>query len=95
MSITFTTAASSFSTCPLREEKSFSQRDFSIYTDIRKLQDKAKTSYTLSTRRLYSLDEITEIFGKLGLRICNSFADFNGNPSSDNDIQLMVYSIRE
>ena len=45
--------------------------------------------------RLYSLDEITEIFGKLELRICNSFADFNGKPSSDNDIQLMVYSIRE
>ena len=35
--------------CPLREEKSFSQRAFSIYTDIRKLQDKAKTSYTLIT----------------------------------------------
>ena len=46
-------------------------------------------------RELYSLDEITEIFGKLGLRICNSFADFSGKPSSDNDIQLMVYSIRE
>ena len=45
--------------------------------------------------RLYSLDEITEIFGKLGLRIYNSFADFSGKPSSDNDIQLMVYSIRE
>ena len=45
--------------------------------------------------RLYSLDEITEIFGKLGLRICNSFADFSGKPSSDNDIQLMLYSIRE
>ena len=45
--------------------------------------------------RLYSLDEITEIFGKLGLRICNSFADFSGKPSSDNDIQLMVYFIRE
>ena len=45
--------------------------------------------------RLYSLHEITEIFGKLGLRICNSFADFSGKPSSDNDIQLMVYSIRE
>ena len=37
---------------------------------------------------LYSLDEITEIFGKLGLRICNSFADFSGKPSSDNDIQF-------
>ena len=35
-----------------------------------------------------SLDEITEIFGKLGLRICNSFADFSGKPSSDNDIQF-------
>ena len=45
--------------------------------------------------RLYSLDEITEIFGKLGLRICNSFADLSGKPSPDNDIQLMVYSIRE
>ena len=45
--------------------------------------------------RLYSFDEITEIFGKLGLRICNSFADFSGKPSSDNDIQLMIYSIRE
>ena len=45
--------------------------------------------------RLYSLDEIMEIFCKLGLRICNSFADFSGKPSSDNDIQLMVYSIRE
>lgn len=43
---------SSLPTCPLREEKFFSQRVFSIYTDIRKLQDKVKTSYTLSTRRL-------------------------------------------
>ena len=48
----FCNANSSLPTCPLREEKSFSQRAFSIYTDIRKLQDKAKTSYTLSTRRL-------------------------------------------
>ena len=43
---------SSLSGCPLREEKSFSQRAFFISTDIRKPQDKAKTSYTLSTRRL-------------------------------------------
>ena len=43
---------SSLPTCPLREEKSFSQRAFSIYTDIRKLQDKAKTSYTLITEEV-------------------------------------------
>ena len=40
------TPNSSLSTCPLREEKSLSQGAFSIYTDIRKLQDKAKTSYS-------------------------------------------------
>ena len=36
---------------------------FSIYTDIRKLQDKAKTSYTLNTRRLrfgYGADQDSE-----------------------------------
>ena len=46
--------------CPLREEKSFSQRAFSIYTDIRKLQDKAKTSYTLSTRRLRFMSQTAQ-----------------------------------
>lgn len=30
-----------------REEKSFSQRDFFIFRDIRKLQYKSETSYTL------------------------------------------------
>ena len=48
----FTILTSGLSTCPLREEKSFSQRAFSIYTDIRKLQDKAKTSYTLITEEV-------------------------------------------
>ena len=33
---------SSLSGCPLRGEKSSSQRAFSIYTDIRKLQDNPK-----------------------------------------------------
>ena len=44
-------ATFSLSGCPLREEKSFSQRAFSIYTDIRKLQDKAKTSYRTSWKK--------------------------------------------
>ena len=39
-------------TCPLREEKSFSQRAFLFIRIFANLQDKAKTSYTLSTRRL-------------------------------------------
>ena len=45
--------------------------------------------------RLYSLDEITEIFCKLGIRFASFWVYFSGKPSSDNDIQLMVYSIRE
>ena len=36
-------ATFSLSGCPLREEKSFSQRVFSIYTDIRKLQDSKRS----------------------------------------------------
>ena len=37
--------------------------------------------------RLYSLDEITEIFGKLGLRICNSFAD-----SVESRVLIMIFN---
>ncbi len=44
--------------------------------------------------RLYTLDEITKIFSDQGMRVCNSYADFTGKPSSDHDIQLMVYSVR-
>lgn len=44
--------------------------------------------------RLYTLSEISKIFSKQGMSICKSYADFNGKPSSDHDIQLMVYSVR-
>lgn len=42
--------------------------------------------------RLYSLDEIKKIFSSLGMEVYDSYSDFGGKPSSDNDIQLMVYS---
>lgn len=45
-----------------------------------------------NTIRLYSLDEVENIFSKLGMSVCESYADFSGKPLSDNDIQLMVYS---
>lgn len=45
-----------------------------------------------NTIRLYALDEIEMIFDKLGMKICESYADFSGKLSSDNDIQLMVCS---
>ena len=59
----FTT--SSLPTCPLREEKSFSQRAFSIYTDIRKLQDKAKTSYMSQTAYIVWKGGADEILDQL------------------------------
>ncbi|MBD9097591.1 MAG: hypothetical protein EGP89_01830 [Ruminococcaceae bacterium] len=40
-----------FVNLPFERGEIFSQRAFSIYTDIRKLQDKAKTSYTNSRER--------------------------------------------
>ena len=42
--------------------------------------------------RLYTLTEIAEIMSSVGMKVINSYADFTGKPSSDKDIQLMVYS---
>ena len=42
--------------------------------------------------RLYSRKEIEQIFGKNGMSVLESFADFDGTPSSENGIQLMVLS---
>lgn len=42
--------------------------------------------------RLYSPDEIAEILSAVEMRVCDSFADFHGKPSSDQDIQLLVFS---
>ena len=41
-----------FVNLPFERGEILFSKGFSIYTDIRKLQDKAKTSYTLNTRRL-------------------------------------------
>ncbi|MGN0665421.1 MAG: class I SAM-dependent methyltransferase [Huintestinicola sp.] len=45
--------------------------------------------------RLYSLDEINNIFSSLGMKVYDSYSDFSGKPSSDNDIQLMICSRKE
>lgn len=42
--------------------------------------------------RLYSESEIRAIFEKLGMQICECYADFSGKAASDREIQLMVYS---
>lgn len=42
--------------------------------------------------RLYSLGEVEKIFSSLGMKVCESYADFSGKPSSENGIQLMVCS---
>ncbi|MGN0708549.1 MAG: hypothetical protein ACI4JC_11200 [Faecalibacterium sp.] len=42
--------------------------------------------------RLYTLEEIKEIFAPLEMNVYDCYADFSGRPSSDHDIQLMVCS---
>lgn len=42
--------------------------------------------------RLYTLAEIEKIFASLGMTVLKGYGDFSGKPSSDNDIQLLVYS---
>lgn len=48
-----------------------------------------------NTIRLYSLDEIKSIFNDLGMSVYDSYADFSGTLSSDNGIQLMVFSKKQ
>ena len=42
--------------------------------------------------RLYTLAEITDILSSVGMNIVDSYADFDGKPSSDNNIQLLICS---
>lgn len=42
--------------------------------------------------RLYTLAEITDILASVGMNVTDTFADYDGTPSSDNHIQLMVCS---
>lgn len=45
-----------------------------------------------NTIRLYNIEEVKNIFAKLGMTVASTYADFSGKPSSKNDIQLMVIS---
>lgn len=45
--------------------------------------------------RLYTLEEIAEMTEPLGMQIHSSYADFGGKPSSDQAIQLLIYSVRK
>ena len=40
--------------------------------------------------RLYSMEEITGILSSVGMSVTESCADFNGKPSSDHDLQLLI-----
>ena len=45
-----------------------------------------------NTIRLYSLEEVKSIFDSIGMRVCESYADFTGKMASSNEIQLMICS---
>lgn len=45
-----------------------------------------------NTIRLYSLSEIQNIWNKTGMSVYESYGDFSGKSSSDECIQLMIYS---
>lgn len=42
--------------------------------------------------RLYTLEEIKDILSSVGMNVIDSFSDFDGKPSSDNNIQLLICS---
>lgn len=42
--------------------------------------------------RLYTLGEVKAILHSVGMKVCNSYADFRGTPSSDQAIQQVIFS---
>lgn len=42
--------------------------------------------------RLYTLDEVSNIFSLLGMQVRQSFSDFSGNLLTDNSIQMIICS---
>lgn len=65
----------------------YGQRDFEYGRPI------SKPSITEGNPiRLYTLAEITDILSSVGINVTASFSDFDGKPSSDNDLQLLICS---
>ena len=44
--------------------------------------------------RLYSIEEIQQIYTSLGMRVTQCFADFSGHKLTDNDIQMIVCPVK-
>lgn len=42
--------------------------------------------------RLYTLEEIKDLYSGLGMNVMASYADFNGKPLTENDIQMIICS---
>ena len=42
--------------------------------------------------RLYTADELEEIFSQRGMHIANTFSDYNGAAATDKGLQLLVYA---
>jgi len=50
--------------------------------------------YEAAPMRLYTKDEIKNIFSQRNMEIISTFSDFQGKSDSCDDLQLMVYSIK-
>ena len=65
----------------------YGQRDFEYGRPV------SKPSITEGNSiRLYTLTEIADILSSVGMNVIDSYANFDGKPSSDNNIQLLICS---
>lgn len=51
--------------------------------------------FTGDPTRLYTLDEIKEIFAARGMKVIEAFSNYNGKPITVKEYQMMVYSQKE
>jgi len=60
-----------------------------------KIAEKPETIDAHSSTRLFSLSEIELILKSRGMRILKTFCDYKGNPATERELQLLIYSIKE
>ena len=44
--------------------------------------------------RLYSVAELKRIFSARGMRVVDTYSDYDGHPASEKQMQRMVYSVK-
>lgn len=75
-------------------DKSTRRMQFGSYDILYGIPAQKPAEFQSDSIRLYSTSELTAIFAERGMKIVETFSDFDGNESSYKKLQLLVYSAK-